>query len=164
MYPTSAAGPPNPMVPSLRKYRTSSPHRSRRGCGDAVVQQDAQPAPALCRALVDEDRRSHVLQGGAGRVENEDLVLAGAAGTTSGDNRRQLAVDILLGHLLCLDRVMKIAACRARGQRVDDHAAVRKRVGVDFLFRGIVGPDRSHEQSGVQMARGTARAAETSCR
>ena len=58
---------------------------------------------------------------------------------------------------------MEIAACRARGQRVDDDAAVRKRVGIDFLFRGIVGTDGGDEQSRVQMG-SVARAAERSCR
>ena len=74
-----------------------------------------------------------------------------SAGNAAGHDRRQLPVNVLLGHRSGLDRVVEIAARRTRRQRIDDHAARGHRAGVDFLLGRIVRADGGDEESRMEI-------------
>ena len=65
--------------------------------------------------------------------------------------RRQLAADVRLFQHTGLDGVMKIASGRAGRQRVDDDDGLRKRIGVDLLFRGVVCTDSRDEETRMEI-------------
>jgi len=86
------------------------------------------------RLFIHHSRGGDILQGGAGAVENRDLVGRGSSGLPTTHHVSQLRVDVGHGHRLGVQSMMQVADPDALAQDIHDQFSPLQKIWRELLF------------------------------
>src|SRR5262245_25141846 len=101
----------------------------------------------LPRPPLDRERRREVLEGGAGRIEDRDLVARRAPGPRAGHDLGELGVDLLASHQAGGERVLELAELGALRERVDHQRRAGDEPRIELLLAMVVRADGGDERA-----------------
>ena len=109
------------------------------------AESETRPGARLTGFLVDCNRFYRILDGNTGAIDNHRLARARAARLATGDDFRQLGINIRLPHQPRGDGVIRVADRAALFEMIGHDFTCGHERGIDLLLVDIIRPDRRDE-------------------